>query len=553
MYHQLLSGRCHLLRRATSFLCAAGLFFAAGASAEQLPPPIDVPEVIKNYQETQECFPGVIHDPSTIAEVQAIVRDAAAQGRKVMTGTRRFNSQIDAACAGNGEVQITLENMDQVVSLDKENRLVTVQAGMRFNNLAAYLREHELSVPMVTELAIFSIGGMLGSGTHGSTFTQKSNMISDYVTEIKLVDGKGDLRVINGELLNAARVNLGVLGVVVEVTIEAEPGYKVRAKVKGHRDDSDLENVVLDLARDNHSANIAWFPGLGRYTVTTYNKVPLDTRGNAYNAQADVSDFSEYLFGLIFDSLHEADSAALQCFAASLRYTARSSSYFRDVNTGLKKLIKPTGHADLMQHFVCKEPNNCVWDKLPIALQEVAIPFEELPNWIADVRQIIAHSERTCFPLNGIYFRFGKASDSYLGMSAGRDTAFVGIEYTLRQRGEAVPKNYFVNLEIEQMSLRKYGARPHWGKNSVAIFEDMPSRFPKWSQFLDAKAELDPENVFTNPFWERVSGQDPLENYLTPHCNADGQCYCRTDEHCEQGASCQAGSWYSEARICKKD
>ncbi|WP_444927478.1 D-arabinono-1,4-lactone oxidase [Microbulbifer sp. TRSA002] len=526
---------------------------AATSVAEQLPPPIEVPEILKNYQDTQDCFPGVIYDPTSIDEVQQIVRDAADQGRKVMTGSRRFNSQIDAACAGNGEVQITLENMDQVVSLDKDNLLVTVQAGMRFRDLTTYLREYELSVPMVTELAIFTIGGMLGSGTHGSTFTQKSSMISDYVTELKLVDGNGDLRVISGEMLNAARVNLGVLGVVVEATIEVEPGYKVEAKVKGYHSDDELEEVVLDLARDNHSANVAWFPGLGRYTVTTYNKVPLSTTGNAYNAQADVSDFSEYLFGLIFDSLHEADSAALQCFAASLRHTARSSSYFRDVDSGLKKLIKPTGHADLMQHFVCKEPDKCVWDNLPIALQEVAIPFEELPNWIGDVRQIIANSEKTCFPLNGIYFRFGKASDSYLGMTAGRDTAFVGIEYTLRQRGEAVPKNYFVNLEIEQMSLRKYGARPHWGKNSVAIFEDMAARFPKWSQFIDVKEELDPNNMFSNPFWDRVSGADPLENYLTPGCNPDGQCYCQVDEHCEDGASCQAGAWYAEARICKAD
>jgi len=101
------------------------------------------------------------------------------------------------------------------------------------------------------------------------------------------------------------------------------------------------------------------------------------------------------------------------------------------------------------------------------------------------------------------------------------------------------------------MSLRKYGARPHWGKNSVAIFEDMPSRFPKWNDFVAFKNEMDPYNVFTNPFWERVSGEDPLSNYLTPGCNLRGECYCEEDSHCEEGTSCQPGASFLDARICK--
>lgn len=344
-------------------------------------------------------------------------------------------------------------------------------------------------------------------------------------------------------------MNLGVLGVVAEVTIQLEDAFKVRAEVKGYRDDSNLEDVILDIARNNYSANIAWFPGIGRYATTTYNEVPLDTPGDAYNAQANVSDVAEYFFGLLFNGLHETQNTNLQCFVAKLRYGARDSSYFRDTNTNFIKL-DPVGYSDKMQYFSCKEEGRCVWDKLPIALQEVAIPVEQLPNWIADVRNILAAHERTCFPLNRIYFRFGKASPSYLGMSAGRDTAYLGIEYTLRNAGEEVPKNYFVNLEIEQMSIRKYGARPHWGKNSVAIFEDMPSHFPKWEQFVAFKQEVDPYNVFTNPFWERASGEIPLSDYLTPGCNVSGECYCETDEHCGEGTTCQPGKSFTDARIC---
>ena len=528
----------------STFILSMGLSSASVQASSTVGPSLS------NYQGTYTCYPEAIYEPNDIEEVQRIVKDALVRGKKVMTGNRKFASQIDAACAGDDQVQITLSNMNKILHFDSNTKRITVEAGLRFNDLNDFLRHQGYAINMVTELAIFTIGGMLGSGTHGSTLTKPSNMLADYVTELKVVDGQGNVRVLNGDLLDAARVNLGVLGVVVEVTLALEDAFKVSAEVKGYRDDTGLEDKVLEIARNNYSANIAWFPGLGRYTTTLYNPVPAGTPGQAYNAQADVSDTEEFFFGLLFNAAHEFPGSGLQCLAATARYNARAKSYFRDSVSG-DLVAEPVGYSDQMQYFKCKDPNQCIWDRLPIALQEVAIDIERLPDWIRDVRQIVAKHPRTCFPLNGIYFRFGKASKSYLGMSAGRETAFVGIEYTLRQEGNREPKNYFVNLEIEQMSLRKYDARPHWGKNSVAIFEDMPSRFPMWSEFLQAKAELDPYDVFSNPFWRRASGEIPQVDSLKPGCNLRGECYCQEDSHCQTGTTCQPGLHFTEARMCR--
>lgn len=79
----------------------------------------------------------------------------------------------------------------------------------------------------------------------------------------------------------------------------------------------------------------------------------------------------------------------------------------------------------------------------------------------------------------------------------------------------------------------------------------MPSRFPQWPAFLAAKAELDPHNVFTNPFWERVSGNISLDQYLTPGCSLRGECYCQSDEHCEADKTCQVGLHFDDAKICR--
>ena len=68
-----------------------------------------------------------------------------------------------------------------------------------------------------------------------------------------------EVRILSGDLLDAARVNLGVLGVVVEATLNLEEAFKVKAEVKGYNDDTGLEDIILDVARSNYSANIAWF------------------------------------------------------------------------------------------------------------------------------------------------------------------------------------------------------------------------------------------------------------------------------------------------------
>ncbi|MCW0469806.1 hypothetical protein OH492_14770 [Vibrio chagasii] len=44
---------------------------------------------------------------------------------------------------------------------------------------------------------------MLGSGTHGSTLDRPSNMLADYVTQLKIVDGQGESEYLR-RLLDAA-------------------------------------------------------------------------------------------------------------------------------------------------------------------------------------------------------------------------------------------------------------------------------------------------------------------------------------------------------------
>ena len=108
------------------------------------------------------------------------------------------------------------------------------------------------------------------------------------------------------------------------------------------------------------------------------------------------------------------------------------------------------------------------------------------------------------------------------------------------------------------MILDKYDGRPHWGKNSIPVFIDAAKKYPRWNEFMEAKEDYDPDNVFTNSFWRRIinSEDQPLPESLTDaNCVATGKCYCTKDSHCNKakGETCRTGRYFEDARICRKN
>ena len=59
--------------------------------------------------------------------------------------------------------------------------------------------------------------------------------------------------------------------------------------------------------------------------------------------------------------------------------------------------------------------------------------------------------------------------------------------------------------EVEA-ALSALGGRPHWGKRSFLAARELRTRYPAWDAFAAARAELDPEGRFENPWARRILG-----------------------------------------------
>mmetsp|Transcript_16933 Transcript_16933/g.38840 ORF Transcript_16933/g.38840 Transcript_16933/m.38840 type:complete len:616 (+) Transcript_16933:226-2073(+) len=165
-------------------------------------------------------------EPESIEDVERIVRDCQKRGQTV----RPLGSSLSPnGIALNKDGMISMANMDRVLEIDTENKTITVEAGIPVREVIEALRPHNLTLPNLASIAEQQMGGFTQVGAHGTG--KRIAPVDHYVTKLKIVTpGKGTIEFTkekDGRLFELARVALGCLGVVVEITMECIPAHEL--------------------------------------------------------------------------------------------------------------------------------------------------------------------------------------------------------------------------------------------------------------------------------------------------------------------------------------
>ena len=115
---------------------------------------------------------------------------------------------------------------DQSIVLGPGENQVTVNAGVREDELDAFLTQNNLMLKTVTAGGFFSLGGMTAVDVHGGTMD--APIFAETVSAFNLVLADGTVKTIDQQTpavdgwspLQFARVSLGGLGIVTSVTID---------------------------------------------------------------------------------------------------------------------------------------------------------------------------------------------------------------------------------------------------------------------------------------------------------------------------------------------
>ena len=415
-----------------------------------------------NWARTQRCEPATIERPASRAELADVVARAAGPVRVAGAG-----HSFTAAVLTSGTM-LSLDRMARV--LDADGPLIRVEAGMSLHRLSRELHLRGLALPNLGDIDVQSVAGALATGTHG-TGARLPNL-SAQVERLELVLGDGsEIELADGDLLRAARVGLGALGVVAAVTLRCVPSFRLR----GIDAPEPLEDVLASLDERADAADHFefWtFPHspLALTRTNTRTEAPREAPGRSREWLEDVL-VDNHAFWLF----NRAARRFPRAIPLLNRTAARAASRRERVDWSFRVFASPR-----LVRFV---------------EMEYAIPREHAAEAVRGAREILERHP-VSFPIE---LRFVAADDALLSPAHGRDSAFVAVHLFEGLPWEAAFR------EVEAL-MSGFGGRPHWGKWSFLGADELAPRYPAWDAFQAARDRLDPERRFANEWVRRVLG-----------------------------------------------
>jgi FAD-linked oxidoreductase len=411
-----------------------------------------------NWSRTQRCEPAALVRPTSRTEV------AEAVARATSVRVAGAGHSFTGAVLTDGTL-LSLERMGRVLDADPASGLVRVEAGIDLHRLSRDLHFQGLALPNLGDIDVQSLAGAIATGTHG-TGARLPNL-SAQVEGVELVLADGSERSITGgDLLRAARVGLGALGVVVAVTLRCVRSFKLRGVDRPER----LDEVLASLderARADHFEFFT-FPHSPLALTRTNTRTEADRKGPG-RARAWFEDIlmDNHAFGL----LNRAGRRFPRAIPAINRAMSRAASQRERVDWSFRVFASAR--------------------RVRFVEMEYAVPRERAADAVLGAREILARHP-VSFPVE---FRLVAADDALLSPAYGRDSAYVAVHVFEGMPWEAPFR------EVEAL-MSGLAGRPHWGKWSFLGADQLAPRYPEWDAFQAARAELDPGGKFENA-WVR--------------------------------------------------
>lgn len=444
---------------------AGGVFVAARDKPEPpSPPSLDADKRLlwRNWSGVEHAYPATRLAPSSEDAVVEALKTAVAPVRVVGAG-HSFTGLVPTSGA-----LMTLDNLYGVARWEGDEAVVW--AGTRLGALGPALAERGRAMANLPDINKQSLGGCLGTATHGTGKALKA--IHGDVTALRLATVSGEILDCdadqNADVFQAAKVSLGALGVITQARLATTANRRLHRHVW-------VEPLEETLAK----AEERWT----RHRNFEFYAVP----------------FTDLAASITHD---ETDAPATP-------RAASTDDAFLEVLKQLRNLTRfstPLRKAAAKALLGSAEPEEAIDEGWKLLSTERPVRFNEMEfhlpvaTHLAALEEVIAviEAERpdVFFPIE---VRRIAADEAWLSPFQGGARGSIAVHCHYKDE-------YDFLFSLIQPILRKHGGRPHWGKLHSLKAPDLAALYPDWNAFLDVRRRLDPEGRLLNPYLKTLFG-----------------------------------------------
>lgn len=442
-----------------------------------------------NWAETVSCRPERIFYPRTREDLVAAVRVAHQNGKRVRAVGAGHSW---SALAATDEYLICVSGLRHV-TVDPTNPCgprVTVESGATVADVNRALAEHGLALPSNVVLESVEYGGLIATGCHGSGWDMPT--LSDFVHSMEVVTATGDLRTFcaetdEGTVMNAARLHLGLFGIIYQVTLNVIPSFRVH-QVDRRLPMRETIHGIRDLVTSHDYVDLYWWPFSEAIWVKVLDRTtaPRTARPRQSVRVAAISRVEIEGGRLAYQWLRRAP-------AATPRVCPRLFMFTNSRRDAVVDIVDAVHY----QKWI---------ERMKVECTEFAIPvdpdFDQVRRaWDIVLQALQEHAREGRYPFNlTLNARFIKGSQALLSPAAGRQhTCYIEILSYYKTPGW---HRFATSVAREWMKLP--GARPHWAKDFAFIPDIIPFIRAAYGDnirsFLEIREELevDPHGMFVN-------------------------------------------------------
>jgi xylitol oxidase len=399
------------------------------------------------------------HSPTSVAELQELV---AGSDRIRARGTgHSFNAIADTT----GD-SVSLAAMPAELSLDEERRTVTVGAGVRYGELAAYLQGHGFALPNLGSLPHISVAGACSTGTHGSGRT--NGVLATAVSALDMVTPDGALihvsREADGDELAGSVIGLGSLGIVTSLTLDVVPTFDVRQIVYDDLPEVEVDRHFDEIISAAYSVSLfsTW---TGERLHQAWLKLLVGDPAQPWQPEP------RWMGGRLADGPRHM-TPGMPPVNCTLQEGAPGPWHERLAHFRVE--FTPSSGDELQsEYFVPREAALDAWRALR-ALAPLVAPLVQS----SEIRTVAA-------------------DDLWISPAHERDS--VAFHFTWVPDATAVT----AALPTVEAALAPYAARPHWAKVSTVPPQEVAPLFRRYDDFAALMRRRDPQGKLRNDLMDR--------------------------------------------------